>query len=697
MAVIGKIRSQSGLLIAVIGIAMGLFVLGDLLGTGSGLVNQAETDVAEIRGNMVSYVEFEGKVQKEIGTQTFDDQATEQVRNRVWNMLLQENIMYKEYNELGLSVSPEELYNQIKNSGPNSIMSQYFTDPQTGQIYDQFRDQATGGINSQQVLNYIRQVLDGDNAEAWLPVEQAIKMDRLSAKYYNLIKKGLSPSSFEVSEEVAARGKRVNFNYVAKYYSSIADDEVEVTDADLKKYYTKHKDEDKYQQKETTRGIEYIEYAVVPSAEDVNLMLEDFNDLKVEFIEAENDTTFVNDNADTPFNVRYFRKGQLPTSVDSVLYFATNDTVLGPVEDAGFYNLYKKLGSKVSSDSVNARHILIQIANDDSASAKSRVDSIKSVILAQNNFELMAAQFSVDQGSAKNGGSLDWFTEGRMVKPFNDACFNGVAGDMVIVRSQFGYHLIEILEKTKEVEKTLIAIVNRELRPGKDTYDKAYNDASAFSINNNTQELFKTTGASLNIQQAAYIKENDKNLNTIDSPRPIIRWVYSAERGSVSDPFELDNRFIVACLTNIREEGLLPFEEVKEQMRAEVLNEKKAEKAMELVKGAADLNAVASAWEEQIQNVGDLQFSSFSIAGIGPEGNVLGSVFSLEPNEVSAPIQGDRGVFVLQVTKYTDQASATNEQVLADLERGYQGRVDFEVFNALKEHAKIVDNRAKFY
>ena len=123
----------------------------------------------------------------------------------------------------------------------------------------------------------------------------------------------------------------------------------------------------------------------------------------------------------------------------------------------------------------------------------------------------------------------------------------------------------------------------------------------------------------------------------------------------------------------------------------------KAEKAMELVKGAADLNAVASAWEEQIQNVGDLQFSSFSIAGIGPEGNVLGSVFSLEPNEVSAPIQGDRGVFVLQVTKYTDQAGATNEQVLADLERGYQGRVDFEVFNALKEHAKIVDNRAKFY
>ena len=251
MAVISKIRNQSGLLIAVIGVAMGLFVLSDLLGTGAGLFQQQETNVAEIRGKKISFQEFEAKVQKEIGGENFDETAREQVRQRVWNVLLQEKIMFQEYEELGLSVSPEELYNSIKNTGPNSIMSQYFTNPQTGQIYEQFRDPRTGGLSSQNVINYVRQVLESDQAETWLPVERAIKLDRLSNKYYNLIKKGLNPSVLEINDELNSRNQKVSFNYVVKNYTSIADDQVEVKDADLKKFYNNHKEEERFTQKET--------------------------------------------------------------------------------------------------------------------------------------------------------------------------------------------------------------------------------------------------------------------------------------------------------------------------------------------------------------------------------------------------------------------------------------------------------------
>src|SRR5690606_5307980 len=193
--------------------------------------------------------------------------------------------------------------------------------------------------------------------------------------------------------------------------------------------------------------------------------------------------------------------------------------------------LSKVIGSKTSSDSVNARHILLPIENNDTVKAISLADSLKNVAKKENNFASLAMQFSQDQGSAQNGGDLNWFTEGMMVKPFNDACFNGNVGDMVVVTSQFGVHLIEILDKTKEVKKVLLATVSREIRPRKATFDKVFNEASAFSINNNTLETFRSQGAQYGIQQAPSFKENDKVLGAFDSPRELIRWAYAAEKG----------------------------------------------------------------------------------------------------------------------------------------------------------------------
>lgn len=698
MAVISKIRNQSGLLIAVIGVAMGLFVLSDLLGTGAGLFQQQETNVAEIRGKKISFQEFEAKVQKEIGGENFDETAREQVRQRVWNVLLQEKIMFQEYEELGLSVSPEELYNSIKNTGPNSIMSQYFTNPQTGQIYEQFRDSRTGGLSSQNVINYVRQVLESDQAETWLPVERAIKLDRLSNKYYNLIKKGLNPSTLEINDELNSRNQKVSFNYVVKNYTSIADDQVEVNDADLKKFYNNHKEEERFTQKETSRGIEYVVFSVTPSQNDVNSLKEELSDLSSKFQASEDDTLFVNDYADTPFNVRFYKSGQLPLEIDSVAFNGPQDTVYGPIADAGSFKLIKVIGDKVTSDSVKARHILIQMQNPaDSTKLKAKADSIKKAIKGGVDFALVAATESADKPSAEKGGDLDWFTEGRMVKPFNDACFNGKVGDMPIVKTQFGYHIIEIQEKTKETRKVLAAIIDREIRPSKNTYDNVFNTASSFSINNNNYEAFKTAGAEYGIQTAGYIRENDKALGNLETPRPLIRWAYEASKNDVSEPFEMEDKFVVASLTNIREKGVLPLDEIEDLIRVEVLNEKKAEFIKSQVTGKTDLNSIASTLGESVQLADNVSFSDYTIPGIGPEGAILGTLITLQPNQVSEPIVGKRGVYVIQLNSLNQMQEAVAEVVSSDLNRGLQSRVDFETFNSLKENANIVDNRGKFY
>ena len=698
MAVIGKIRNKSGLLIAVIGIAMGLFVLGDLLGSGQGLFQQQETNVAEIKGKKISYMEFEGMVQKEIGSQNLDEAAREQVRQRVWNLLLQEKIMFEEYNSLGLSVSPEELFYAIKNTGPNSIMTQYFTNPQTGQVFEQFRDPVTGGLNSQRVINYIRQVLESDQAESWIPVERAVKMDRLESKYYNLIKAGLNPSTLQVNNQVADRNSVVSFNYVVKNYASIDDAEVEVKESDLKKFFSEHREEERFVQKESSRGIDYITFPVYPSENDVRAIEEELKDLKADFQKADDDTLFVNDYADTPFNVGYVKQSQLPVGFDSVMFFGPKDTVYGPYKENGFYNLTKVLREKISSDSVKARHILLATQNPaDSNLLKDQLDSLRTAIQNGEDFGAVARKMSGDKASAQQDGDLGWFTEGRMVKPFNDACFNGEVGDMPIVVTQFGVHLIEITEKTKPTRKIQIATINREIRPSKATFDMVFNEASSFSINNNNLEAFRSAGSKYSIQTAGYIRENDKSLNNLPSPRPLIRWVYASEKGAVSEPFEMDDMFVVACLTSIRPEGLLPFEEVKDMIRAEVLNQKKADYIKAQIKESDDLNQIASILGESIQNVEEVSFGAFSIPGIGPEAELLGTVFTLQPNEVSDPIAGQRGVYVVQLSKLNQKQDFTAEMVTNDLQRGYQSRVDFETFNALKDYAKIKDNRAKFY
>jgi peptidyl-prolyl cis-trans isomerase D len=243
----------------------------------------------------------------------------------------------------------------------------------------------------------------------------------------------------------------------------------------------------------------------------------------------------------------------------------------------------------------------------------------------------------------------------------------------------------------------LAAIIDREIRPSKNTYDNIFNTASSFSINNNNYEAFKTAGAEYGIQTAGYIRENDKALGNLETPRPLIRWAYEASKGDVSEPFEMEDKFVVASLTNIREKGILPLDEIEDLIRVEVLNEKKAEFIKSQVTGKTDLNSIASTLGESVQLADNVSFSDYTIPGIGPEGAILGTLITLQPNQISESIEGKRGVYIIQLNSLNQMQEAVAEVVTSDLNRGLQSRVDFETFNSLKENANIVDNRGKFY
>ena len=705
MAVINSIRKRSGLLIGTIGVAMVLFVGGDLLSGNTSLINKQDTTVGEIAGDKIEYVDFEAMVRKIGGDQTLTPEQMDDARNRAWNRFIQNKVLFKEYDKLGLSVAPEELFDQIKNNEQNKVLNQFFTNPQTGQIYDQFKNPVTGRLDNNKVLLYVKNVMAGDEKDTWLPIEEAIRLDALSGKYTQLIKEGLLGSSFAAQVQNTEENQRINLSWTGMNYSEVSDDEITVEESDLKSYYSKHKNEKDFKQEETMRGAKVAVFSVTPSPKD-------FEDARVEignqmdaFKVADNDTLFVYQNSDDPQRAfKLLARYEYPVELDSMIFNAPIDSVFGPYLLQNGFNISKKTGVQFVADSVNARHVLLTLKPEsDTSLLLARADSIKVQLDKGVDFAAMATEFSEDFGSAQNGGNLEWFTQGKMVQEFNDICFDSETkkGDIVIVTTQFGIHIIDIMDKTEEKEKVQLSNIVRYVEPSNETFDEAYNKASAFSINNNNLEAFETAlseDATIESFDYSTIKQGDKVLGSIENPRTVIRWVYDNEVGKVSEPFEMGNQFVVSVVTSIKDEGTLPLSEVEELVREKVINEKKSQVILAKLGSYATIEDAAQNVEKQVQSANDISFNMFSITGIGPENKVLGIAFGLPQGETSKAIVGENGVYVIRLDLIGEAPEASDLTFLQDqIKRNYGSRVDIEVFEALKETANITDSRSKFY
>ena len=704
MAVINSIRKRSGLLIGTIGVAMVLFIGGELF-SGNNMFNKQDTTVGEIAGDKIEYADFEAMVRKIGGDQTLTPEQMNDARNRAWNRFIQNKVLFKEYEKLGLSVAPEELFDQIKNNEQNTVLNQFFTNPQTNLLYEQFQNPATGRLDNNKVLAYVKNVMAGDQKNSWLPIEEAIRLDILSNKYTQLIKEGLIGSSFAAKIQNSEENQRISLSWTGMNYSEISDDEVVIDESDLKSYYNKHKNEKDFEQEETMRGAKVAVFSVTPSPKD-------FDDSRIEienqmsaFNSTANDTLFVYQNSDDPQrSFKLIGRYELPVELDSMVFSAPIDSVFGPYLLQNGYNISKKTGVQFVADSVNARHVLLTLKPEsDTSLLQSLADSIKAQLEKGADFSAMATEFSQDFGSAQNGGNLDWFTQGKMVQEFNDICFDSKTkkGDIVIVTTQFGIHIINITDKTKEKEKIQIANIVRYVGPSAETFDEAYNKASAFSINNSTLEAFETAlsdNETIESLEYSTIKESDKVLGNLENPRTIIRWAYDNEVGKVSEPFEMGNQFIVASVTSVKDKGILPFSEVEDLVRERVMNEKKSQIILAKLGSFATIEDAAKNVEKEIQAVNDILFNMFSITGIGPENKVLGIAFGLPQGATSKAIIGENGVYVIRLDVIGEPAETSDLTFVQDqIKRNYATRVDVEVFEALKQSANITDSRTKFY
>jgi peptidyl-prolyl cis-trans isomerase D len=699
MATLQNIRNKSGLLLAVIGIAMLAFILGDLLkSTNSGSGNG--TNVGEVLGEDILIQKFQQKVDEGIenwkiqNQQAILTQATiAQIRDQIWSQYVRDLVMDNEFYELGIDVSDDEFFELLQGLNVHPEISKVPT----------FQDPATGKFDRTRVLGYLKQIDQDETGEArkrWVGFQKYLVSLIKDSKYNSLVGKAMFTTNEEAKIESNSNTKNVTFNYVAIPFTSIDDADVSVDDDELESFYADHKSE--YEQ-ENSKNVDFVVYTAVPSLEDDAKTKSEITELIADFETYDDYDLMARRNSDNTNSVFTF------SNIDGLqdpnwtnLFNSDKGTVFGPyLFSKGVYRIAKLVEVEYRPDSLEARHILIkptQTADLDSVNKK--IADLRFAIERGADFSLLAKQNSEDQASAIKGGDLGWFNEGQMVSEFNEACFTSSKGDLSVVTTQFGVHLIEVTRKSKSVKKAKIAYIDRNVEPSTETFNTYYSQAAQFAGKILNEGIsFDTLIATNNLVKRSdeKVTANKENISGLPNSREMVRWMHTAEVGNVSEVFQFDNSYVVAYLVKEYTEGVSKFEDIKEQITALVIKEKKALRISKGIKNS-DLASIASANSTTVLSDHKSTFANLSIQGIGFEPELVGAIFANNAGVVSSPIVGRNAVYIFEIINI-DEVISNGDFTAQKLQLQAKAisSANSASYNALKSAANVKDNRVSFY
>ena len=699
MGIMGFLRNRAGVIIMItIGLAIVAFLLSDAIRSGKGFIADSQSEVGKVAGEAIAYKDFNEKVEQ--NSQQFkqqmgslNSQMMSYVVENTWNQTISSMILKTQTSKIGVAVGQAELFDLLFDN-PTAQVKQIFSNQQTG-AFD--RAAAIGSRKSADTDP------TGQLKSQWVALEDNVQQQRINEKYISLVKNGVYVNSLDAKDDYTNRNKLVNFEYIYNDYATVPDAQVKITDADYQDYYEKNKY--KFKNLTETRTFEYITFDAAPSKQDTLDVKVKIQKIKEGLIASTNDSLFVAINSDSKNPIVYQKKGQLEPALDSVMFNAGNGFVYGPYFSNGAYKVAKLIDSRISPDSVKARHILINpSAEGGIAKALAKADSLKKLVLAGTDFAKLAAQYGTD-GSKDKGGDLGAFGRGAMVPAFEDAVFNGSTGDIKIIQTQFGVHLINIQNQIGSSKVVKIALVDKSLAPSSSTEQVAYQKAQSFLSNVSNIDQFTENAKKSNLTklEGADVTPLQASLPGLDEARTLIKWAFNAEKGKVSEEiFNIGDKYVIAILTKVKPEGTLALEDVKKQIEPEVKKAVQAkvlkEKFEKAIAGTSNLAQLSQKLGTAVIPVENIVFANPMIPGVAQENKLIGSIFGSQPNKLSKVIDGERGVYVYTVKSFTNPSAPYNQlKVKQQLEQTLSQQVDGAVFEALRKMADIKDNRAKFY
>lgn len=722
MQIIQGIR-EKGAAIVIVVIALSLigFILMDAKqGTGK-MFGSRSTTIGKVDGRSIDIETFNKKVQlqemqeqQRNGGQKPSGAQAAQIREQVWNQMVAENIFYAEADKLGINFTSKELSAVLSADDPTNPLMQdkNMLDPISGRL-----DQAKVA----QALNNIKKLKGDEKDYVNAQVIDPQKLTSISQKYYALLNASAYYPSWMEEKDNKDNNQFATISYVNIGYGVISDSSLKVSDAEISEYVKKHQSLFK---QEAGRTISYVTFSQQPDASDSARVLEQVAGLKEGFTTETNTRAFLARNSSVvDFDSNYLPKSRIRSTVADTIVKQPIGVVYGPYIDGANYALAKILGTKSMPDSVKAKHILVAVSDPQTgqqivadSSAKKSADSILAAIKGGADFAALAQKYNNDATKEK-GGDLGTFGYGAMVPEFNDFCFSKPVGSRDIVRTQFGYHIVEVVGQKGSSPAYKVAIMAREIQPSDATINKASLEATKLSAEKDSKKLdaYLAKAGIKKITSAILIKENDasigdKTMNMMGQSAPIfqdarslVRWIFEAKKGEVSEPFNIDGQFVVAVVDNIYKEGTQDVQTARPMAEAAVRNEKKSTEILKKLGNAPTLESAAAAYNKTVQTAGEdstITFSAQIINGLGPEPMVIGASFNKDYQaKPSAPIVGKQGVYVIKVNSISPKIALPADQLATQRTAKITALKNHlnAWFNGLKEQASIKDKRSEFF
>ena len=714
MSVIQKIRDKYARW-AVVAIALSLlgFILMDAFASRTSLFGGNNTTLGRINDRRINVQDFEAKVKAEEDGMKSQGYAGSETRyqaiENVWNMEVERALMEEEFEKLGVGVSTKELNDFLFGANPPADIKRGFTDPNTGQFNLQ---------GAQQYFTNLRKSGTPEQKAQMRQYLSQLSYQRQTEKYVSLIGSSTYFAKWFIEKQNTDNSLIAKASFVNVPYSSITDSSVKITDDEIKKYINEHKED--YELEEETRSISYISFNAAPSSADSVASQREMETLKPQFAAATDEAAFLARNGATSKNLIYENQSQIQSPAkDSVIALA-NGGVFGPYLDGNNYTLAKKIDSKNLPDSVKCRHILIgtmdrqtgQPLMTDSA-AKQRADSIEVAIRGGANFDTLETKYSTDQAAHQDKGVMNFSSaqiqgEG-FAQPFAQfILFDGKPGDKKVVKTDFGWHYIEILEHQNTQPHHKIAYLTKPIVASAETDDAAQNAANLFagdsrdlkSFNDNYEKSLRAKG--INRLVAADIKPNDYNVQGLGVSRQFVKAIFEADRGDVLQPERVGDNYVVALVAEVNEKGTANLNKARPVVEPILRNKKKAAQIKQKLGRITTLEAVASATGQSIQPADSLRFNGRSNPVLGYEGKVIGAVFNSSNNGKVVPeaLEGQAGVYVVRVenvsTTPVDMAGIEDQRKMLQMQ-ARQAMQYRSPLIALRKAAEIKDNRSEFY
>lgn len=704
MAILGKIRSKGVLLLVVVGFALFAFIIGDFLTQGSTYFNKSRETVAEIVGEDVNINDYQAAIDQmvevykiETGQTDLSEDVMAQLRASVWENLVTEKLLFAEAEKLGLAVSKEELSEYVIGNKTHPLIMQRRTFAgENGQFSRPMLVQFLNSLDVTPENEEMRQQI-AQAKSYWLFWERNVKMAVLQDKYNALIGKAVTANSLEAKTSYEAAKVTTDVNYVVQPYFAISDSTVSVSKNEIKDRYNKNKE--LYKQ-EANRTLSYVAFEIRPLKEDSVEAQEWMNKISEEFKTTEDVVGLVNSNSDVMYDGRNYSYNSLPLNLRDFAFTGKTGDVFGPLFENNTHTMARIMESGImKSDSVKLRHIYLTTADE------AKADSIIGAINGGAVFADLAKKYSAVPQTAANGGEIGWIMEGMqgMDKEITDKAFAAVPNQVFTVKNAQGVQIMQVMEKTPARAKVKLAILERKVIPSSRSYGRIYNEAKQFAAElKSTEFASKAQEKGVSVRTASELFESTERIADIPQSRQVIRWAFESDKGDVSDVFDCNNQFVVATTTEVNAKGYRSLEKVSDQIKAELIREKKADimikNLTEQLKKTPSLEALAQALSTDVKVANAVNFANnqFGVAGFEPA--LIGKVSVLPANKLSAPVKGNAGVYVLlPVNPQVNQNPFNAKAQVMQLNMNFAYSLPYMILQDIRDNAEIEDNRLNFF